>query len=197
MGDPIDLANGRRIEIRPIGPGDRNALAQGFERLGSESRYLRFFGSVDHLSEDQLTYLTEVDHHDHEALVALDLDTRDGVGVARFVKTADEVAEPAVAVADDWQRSGVGTGLLEALAQRAREEGVRTFAAYALADNAAVIALLAHLGPTRTLDHGREVELLIALDENPGTPPGLHHLLRHAAERVVRPSWRRETGRPF
>lgn len=54
-----------------------------------------------------LRYLTDIDHHDHEALVALDLGGR-GVGVARYIRhPADpQAAEPAVAIVDDWHRRG-------------------------------------------------------------------------------------------
>jgi GNAT superfamily N-acetyltransferase len=68
-----------------------------------------------------------VDHHDHEAIIALDPLTGEGVGVARYVRAgADpEVAEVAVTVVDDWQGRGLGRALLERLAARARREGVR------------------------------------------------------------------------
>jgi len=100
MRGAFDLADGRRIEVRQIGPEDRDALARGFERLGAESRYLRFFGPLDRLSDGQLTYLTHVDHHDHEALVAVDEETGEGVGVA----VGDGVVEVGVLV-------GVGVGV--------------------------------------------------------------------------------------
>jgi hypothetical protein len=31
-------------------------------------------------------YLTEIDHHDHEAIAALDANTGEGIGVARYVR---------------------------------------------------------------------------------------------------------------
>jgi GNAT superfamily N-acetyltransferase len=64
-----------------------------------------------HLSARQLAYLTEVDHRDHEALVAIEPSSRDGLGVARYVRSRENPreAEFAVAVADDWQRRGLGT----------------------------------------------------------------------------------------
>ena len=43
--------------------------------------------------------MTQVDHHDHEALVAVDVSTGEGIGVARFVRVGDDVAEPAIVVA--------------------------------------------------------------------------------------------------
>ena len=114
------------IAVRPIEPGDKAALAAAFERLSAESRYRRFLSPHGELSAAELRYLTEVDHHDHEALVALDPATGEGVGVARYVRdrARPESAEIAVA-ADRWQGRGVGTLLLHRLVDRAREEGIR------------------------------------------------------------------------
>ena len=143
-------------------------LADGFERLSPESRYRRFFGPVAHLSERDLDYLTRVDHHDHEALVAIEEGTGDGVGVARYVRTGPDVAEPAMVVVDDWQGRGAGTRLLDALVERAHEEGIRRFEAPVLAYNAESIHVLERLGNTIRTQHGREVELTIDLPEARG-----------------------------
>ena len=88
---------------------------------------------MPHLRERDLDYLTQVDHHDHEALVAVDEATGEGVGVARFVRTGPDVAEPAVVVADDWQGRGPARGCSTLLAERAREEGIARFVAPVLA----------------------------------------------------------------
>jgi GNAT superfamily N-acetyltransferase len=185
MGESIELRDGARIHIRPLQAADRDALAEGFERLGPQSRYRRFFAPLVRLTDAQLEYLTDVDHHDHEALVAVDARTRDGVGVARFVRLAEGVAEPAVAVADDWQRRGVGTHLLDALADRAREEGIGVFVAPVLADNAAALGLLDGLGDAELTRRGEEVEVRVALREERGAVSALHRLLRHAAAEAV------------
>ena len=197
MARLVDLKDGSRVEIRPIGAGDRDALAAAFDRLSPDSRYLRFFGPVAKLSGSQLTYLTDVDHHDHEALVAVEPGSGDGVGVARFVRTGDGVAEPAIAVADDWQGRGLAAVLLDELTDRAREEGIHTFVAPVLAHNQAAIAVLRRLGDTKVTAQGREVELEIALDERAGAPPSLQHLLREAAGQGLQPAvsfWHRLAG---
>jgi GNAT superfamily N-acetyltransferase len=153
------------VVIRPIEPDDRAQLAEGFERLSPESRYRRFFAPVAHLSERDLDFLTRVDHHDHEAVVALVEATGQGVGVARFVRTGEQVAEPAIVVLDDWQGRGAGGRLLEALVERAREEGIRRFEAPVLAYNTEAIRLLSSLGETIRRPEGREVQLKIELPE--------------------------------
>jgi nucleotide-binding universal stress UspA family protein len=190
----VELADGARVRIRPIAPEDRDALAAGFERLSPESRYRRFFAPVARLRERELDYLTVVDHHDHEALVAVDEATGEGIAVARFVRTEPDVAEPAVVVADDWQGRGLAGHLLDALVERAREEGVRRFVAPVLAHNAAAIRLLERLGDTSVEHVGREVQLSIALPE-PGRPSvALRELLRAVATGVMSPArtaWQR------
>jgi RimJ/RimL family protein N-acetyltransferase len=177
----VTLRDGTRVLIRPIEPADREALAAGFDRLSPESRYLRFLTPMRELGEPELDYLTQVDHHRHEALVAQLPDTGEGVGVGRFVRTDGDEAEPAVAVADAWQRRGIGTALLDALADRAREEGIERFRALVLAHNTDAIAMLERLGSARMEHHGREVEIEITLRPAPAARPTLRTLLREAA----------------
>ncbi len=161
----VTLRDGSRVVIRPIEPDDRDALVDGFERLSEESRYRRFFGAVSQLRPKDLDYLTRVDHHDHEALVAMDPETGQGAGVARFVRTEPETAEPAIVVVDDWQGRGLATVLLDALVERAREEGIRRFDAPVLATNADAIRVLERIGHTTKRHAGREVQLIIELPE--------------------------------
>jgi GNAT superfamily N-acetyltransferase len=81
----VTLAPGIEVLIRPIRPEDRHLLATAFTRLTPQSRYQRFFAPVERLTESDLTYLTEIDHSRHEALVAIDPEDGDLVGVARYV----------------------------------------------------------------------------------------------------------------
>jgi hypothetical protein len=84
------LKDGSGIEIRPIRPDDRENVAAGLNRLGPESIYRRVLAPMESLSEAELDYLTQVDHHHHEALVALVPETQEGLGVARFEREPDE-----------------------------------------------------------------------------------------------------------
>jgi RimJ/RimL family protein N-acetyltransferase len=177
-----------RIEIRPIRPDDREALADGLRRLSAESRYRRFFSPLDKLSEQQLTYLTDVDHHDHEALVAVEAGTEQGIGVARFVRSqADpEVAEVAVAVADDWQGQGIGGELLHRLTERARAEGIKRFSGSILEENRAMRELMAELGDVRVTGRAAgAIEVEVDLPEE-GIGAALRETLRAAARGLLR-----------
>ena len=149
--------------IRPLTPDDRELLRSGFARLSERSRYLRFQTPLTELSDEQLSYLTAVDHHDHEALVALDPDGDDAVGVARFVRVSEHVAECAIVVADEWQNRGLGSELLERLVERAHDEGVERFTALVLAQNTDALRLLERLGDTVRHSEGSQLELEIEL----------------------------------
>jgi GNAT superfamily N-acetyltransferase len=182
-GHHISLRDGSTLAVRPIEPDDREVLRRGVEAMSPDSRYKRFLSATPTLSSGQLKYLTDVDHHDHEALVALSEDG-DSVGVARFVRLPDQpgTAEVAVAVNDDWQRRGVASGLLTHLARRAREEGIDRFTATALASNHEVIDLLEDLGPARVAPVGDGlVEMSVDLPAEAAEDGPLRRALRHAA----------------
>jgi GNAT superfamily N-acetyltransferase len=136
------------------------------------------------LSEAMVRYLTDVDHHDHEAVVALDPATGEGVGVARYVRDGDrrERAEAAVTVIDDWQQRGLGTLLLELLAVRAREEGIDRFTALMLASNDEMMELLQSLGPVRVMDREAGTVVVEAPLPAGGLSPELRGLLKLTAE---------------
>jgi hypothetical protein len=78
LGAPIVLRDGSRVCLRQGHSSDRQLLLCGFERLSPESRYRRFLAAMTELSEEKVRYLTEVDHHDHEAIIALDEQTGGG-----------------------------------------------------------------------------------------------------------------------
>lgn len=187
LGAPIKLRDGSRIRIRQGHRSDRELLVAGFQRLSPESRYRRFLVPMTELTEGMVRYLTEIDHHDHEAMIALDERTGEGIGVARYVRNRDrpETAEVAVTVIDDWQGRGVGTLLLEAICGRAREEGIRTFTALMLATNQEMMDVFHGLGPVRIVDHETgtvEIELPVP---TVGVPPALRKLLQVSARRGV------------
>ena len=143
-GRPVVLRDGSTVLIRPVRSADAPLMADGFARLSARSRQLRFLSPKQELSPVELGYFTDVDHHDHEALGALDHADGRGVGIARYVRDADDphAAEIAVTVIDDWQGRGLGTELVAQLSERARSEGIRRFTALVTADNPAMARLL-------------------------------------------------------
>jgi len=143
-GNRTVLRDGSHVLIRPVRSTDAPLLADGFARLSATSRWMRFLTPKKELSPAELRYFTDLDHHDHEALGALDHRDGRGVGVARYVRQADDPwgADVAVTIVDEWQGRGLGTELLARLSDRAREENIRRFTALVAAENVAVGGLL-------------------------------------------------------
>ena len=143
-GKTVVLRDGSAVLIRPVQSADAPLLADGFTRLSDASRQMRFLTIKKELSPAELRYFTDIDHHDHEALGALDHVGGRGVGIARYVRDTEDpqAAEIAVTIADAWQGRGLGTELLAQLADRARSEGIRRFTALVAAGNTAMAALL-------------------------------------------------------
>jgi GNAT superfamily N-acetyltransferase len=191
QAETVTLRDGSGLVIRPIRPEDKSAIAAGFERMSPESRFRRFFAPLQRLSEGDLAYLTEVDHHDHEAVIGFDAGTGEPVGVARFIRSDVQTeAEVAVTVIDDWQGRGAATALLDRLVRRAREEGITHFVALVMTENREAIELFDHMaspGSDRRRSASGHLELVLDLPE-PGTPTGesrLGRALRAAARGVL------------
>jgi GNAT superfamily N-acetyltransferase len=178
------LRDGSKVRISRVTPRDAPLIAEGFERLSAETRRLRFLTSKPTLSRAELKYLTEVDGHRHEALGAIDPLTSRGIAVARFVRDDEDPsrAEVAVTVSDEWQHRGLGTLMLDRLAQRAREEGVTHFTALVAGDNPAMEPFLEGLGGTVTVTEvgGGAIEYAIELAPT-GLGKQLETMLRAAA----------------
>lgn len=184
----VTLRDGTRAVVRPIEPDDKPRLQQGLHLLSPRSRYLRFFTYVDHLTAEQLRYLTEVDYRDHMAWVALNPDTPDepGMGVARYVRLDDDptVAEAAVTVLDRYQGKGLGSVLLRLLSETAAANGIHTFRNYVLAQNTAMLALLDESGATRTPEGDGVYRIDVPVDrESPATVA--RRILREIARGVL------------
>jgi len=183
-------ADGTRVRMRLLRPADRDRLVAGFAKLSPESRYRRFFTAMPRLPEATLQRLLDTDGWNH---VAIGLETADGgppegVAVARFIRLPDapDTAEAAIAVVDHMQRRGLGKLLLAALADAARERGIRRFRAEVMRDNDAIAHLLHDLDreiQPASVDGGLAVYELALEPRSPdaSVAGGLLQMLRLAA----------------
>ncbi|MEJ2865376.1 GNAT family N-acetyltransferase [Actinomycetospora flava] len=158
----VRLRSGDKVLVRTLRPEDQHELGAMFEELSNTSRYQRFLGGKPTVSDRALRRLADVDHRDHEALVAVVGDGGKVVGEARWIRDEDDrtVAEMAITVADDWQQRGLGTALAHDLARRAAEEGVERFTAEVLTDNNGVRRLVEHVGEVDSAEQGGGVSIL-------------------------------------
>jgi len=184
------LDDGEAVVIRPLVYGDRFELSAAYEKLSARSRQFRFLGAPDDLDPDEIEYLTNIDYRDHYACIALLPDRPEprGVGVGRYVRDSidSDVAEVAVTVVDGHQRRGIGTLLTRALAERARECGIRTFVSYVRWDNAAamdgLVAAGARVEPDEPGIARVEIDVPDRVDRVPDT--NLHRMIALFATRL-------------
>ena len=120
--------------MRPIRPEDSTRLMKFHEGLSSQSVYRRFFYMHPHLTSAEIERFTHVDYVDRLALVVVDGERLVAVGRYERIPETSE-AEVAFVVADEFQHHGIGTLLLEHLADAAVTRGIATFVAQTLTEN--------------------------------------------------------------
>jgi acyl-CoA synthetase (NDP forming)/GNAT superfamily N-acetyltransferase len=150
------LTDGTTIEIRPARPDDVDAVRDMHATMSRKNFYLRFFGVSRVAAEREARRICREPSPDHAALLAV-LDGRVvGCGAYEVAGDGSGSAEVSLAVADDLHNHGVGTLLLEHLISLARGQGVRTFVAETLTENALMLQVFANAGlrAHRTLQDG-------------------------------------------
>lgn len=167
----IALSGGGEIPFRVIRPEDAPALQRVHARCSERTIYLRFFGSLNELSDKKARYFASTDGVDHLGLVALDPeDPNEIVAVVRYARAPDdEHAEYAALVEDRWQGQGVGAGLTRRLIEEARGNGVRCFYALVMGQNTRMLNVFRHLGlPERERfeEGAKRVEVVLSSEED-------------------------------
>src|SRR5947209_10860483 len=119
LREDVVLRDGSTLRLRPTTPVDERALLAFFERLSADTRHLRFHGGV-RVEAPLVAPFLRSDGREALSLVA-ELADADGetriVALGTFVRLRDPVrAEVAFVVADELQRHGIGSRLLERLA---------------------------------------------------------------------------------
>ena len=170
--DVVDviLRDGTTLRLRPPRREDTDELLDFFGTLSQRSLYLRFHGFA-RLGPELVEQLLDPNWIDRGALLGTFLE--DGrervVAVASYERLRDPtVAEAAFAVADAYQRRGIGTRLVEQLAELAGRHGIERIVAEVLADNRDMLRVFEAIGfeLTRELAGGEiEIEFPIALTE--------------------------------
>ena len=164
----VILRSGATLRLRPPHGPDVGLIVDFFKRMSERSVYQRFHG-LPSMAPSTVEPFVEPDWEDSGALMGTF--SEDGleekvVALANFVRLRDpSCAEVAFAVADDLQGQGVGTRLLEQLAESAAEAGITTFVADVMPDNAPMLRVFADAGfdVSRRLESGTtEVRLAIA-----------------------------------
>jgi acetyltransferase len=161
----------RSLRIRRLRPSDRPKYERAVAALSPRSRYLRFGAPLHRMSPRHLEEMMAQDGDRHVAYVALTPDEAAVVGVARYVRSAEDSpsGEVAIAVADDWQGQGVGRRLLERVVEHARLAGLDSLSALILSENRAAAGLARATGFSVTGRAGTYTEHELRLSSLPRT----------------------------
>jgi RimJ/RimL family protein N-acetyltransferase len=181
MGDDADpyptdlerevvLHDGSTVQLRPIRPDDVGRLKAFHGRLSRDSIFFRFFSPLPVLTDARAAYFTTVDYNRRLALVATDgeAEAEEIVGVVRYDRTGADRAELALIVEDRMQHHGIGSALLAAIVEAARNRGVHTFSADVLSENRRMLRLLQATGlPIRSRRVHEAIQLELDLTSIP------------------------------
>jgi len=158
------------LDVHPLAPEDAgHAVDAVFAQLSPRSRYLRFHSPVHRLTGPVRARLVDLDGRCRAAVVAVvgRPDGPDGpspVGIARLARSGPGSVEIAVAVADAWQRRGIGSRLVTAIAELAEGLGYTTLSGAVVPENVAMLGLVRKIFPwVRAQYDGDVVQLRIRL----------------------------------
>ena len=148
-GQRLVLANGFVLSLRPIGPGDVDALRRGFARLTPEQVRLRVFHRMNDLSEENAERLCNVREHQGAAYVATDAEGEIRAEARIYVGPTPDRAEFALIVDPTLVGQGAGSALMQRLLDEARRRRLVQLWGAVLTENVGMLDLAKRLGATR------------------------------------------------
>lgn len=141
----VILKNGLKVGLQRVRPEDKSLFLEGFSHLSEETKRQRFLGPKKELSEKELEFYSSPDDYNHIAYSVCKTEPKkEGLGVARLVRPKKDspIAELGIIIVDEYQGLGIGTILLAAVIERAREVGITTITGLMENSNTGMIALL-------------------------------------------------------
>lgn len=143
----VVLTDGSVAWLRPIKPSDVEGIELFHSKQSQESVYFRFFAPIPKLSARDLRRFTQVDYTERVALVVMIRGEVAGIGrFDRLEGPTSAIAEVAFNVADAHQGKGIGSVLLEHLADIGRQLTVRRFVADVLPENRRMVRVFKDAG---------------------------------------------------
>jgi acetyl coenzyme A synthetase (ADP forming)-like protein len=142
------LKDGSRMRLRPIKGDDVERWLTFVSRLSDRTKYLRFH-YVPRLGREDAIRYCNVDYRDAFAFVAEVLRERQEeiIAIGRYYRLPNKTtAEVAFVIEDPYQGKGIGTKLMEWLANVARDNGITTFEASVLAENEEMMTVFRDYG---------------------------------------------------
>ena len=155
LDSDVVLRDGLTLRLRPVRSDEAPAVLELFQQLSEQSLYYRFM-TVPKLDLSRAREIVDIDYDTQFVLDAERGGTLAGSAGYYRDPTRPGRAEVAFAVADAVQGRGLGTRLLERLAEVARDRGVRAFDAFVLGGNRRMMDVFLQSGfaVTQALEQG-------------------------------------------
>jgi GNAT superfamily N-acetyltransferase len=145
----IRLRDGRNLRLRVAGAADVPRIAELYAGLSAESFRRRFFSGRP--APALLARLARIDVAPGAvSLIATTRGSERLIAEARYVPTAEDTGELAVAVLDDFQGLGLGRLMLSALIDHAQASGLDRLSAVVSMTNDTMLHLLTRYGSALT-----------------------------------------------
>lgn len=173
----VTLRDGSRVFLRPIQPEDAALYPESMAKTDPADMRMRFFGAMRELPPALIARLTQIDYDRELALIALPPPEDEPaptafLGVGRVTADPDNVAaEFAVFVRSDWKGRGLGTALMTAMIDHARQRGLQTLWGTILRENEPMLTMMRHIGVALDTDPQDPGQVIARLDLS-GRPPG-------------------------
>jgi acetyltransferase len=138
---------GNACWVRPIRPEDAKLYEAFLHRVTAEALRMRFLASIGEITPAFVSRMTQLDYARDMALLALDREAGDVIGVVRLHTDAvHKAGEFAILVRSDVERRGVGWSLMLKILQFARAEGLQRVHGAVLRENTAMLNMCEELG---------------------------------------------------
>jgi acetyltransferase len=170
------LKDGMWLVVRPVRPEDEPLYGPFLRAISPEDLRLRFFAPLKDFSHAFIARFTQIDYARAMALIALDPDSGDMLGVVRLHVGSEGVAgEYAVLVRSDIKGRGLGWLQMQLMISYARTEGLKRIEGQILRDNTTMLTMCRELGFSirSDPDDAAIVIATLTLDDLQGRiPPG-------------------------
>jgi acetyltransferase len=161
---PLD---GEKVFIRAIRPEDAPLWTEMIDAFSPTAAAFRFSDPVGKVTREMVVRYCHIDYDREIALVALRAAAgkrpASMLGAARLTieRESSDEGEFAIAVRDDYQRTGIGSSLMDALIEAARDRHVREIVGHVKADNARMLRFAENLGFEVLPSHETDVRRVV------------------------------------
>lgn len=165
----IRLRDGRNVMLRVATPADVPRIAELYAGLSPASFRLRFFSGCP--KPALLARLARIDMAPGAvSLIALTPGSDRLAAEARYVPTAEDAGELALAVLDDFQGLGLGRLMLSALIDHAKAAGLERLSAVVNITNDTMLHLLTRYGSALTEPADESFVICLEISATGGMP---------------------------